>query len=56
MGNQDWFDGTSNFVIWKARMLRLLDEHFLKIYVDNVVVEPMDLDLLKMYKGETAKA
>lgn len=33
-----------------------MDEHFLKIYVDSVVVEPTDPDLLKKYKGEMVKA
>jgi len=53
--NQDRLDGLSNYVIWKARMSCLLDEHFLKVYVDSVVVEPADLDSLKKYKGELAK-
>ena len=33
----------------------LLDEHFIKVYVDDVVVGPIDPDLLKKYKGEMAK-
>lgn len=49
-------DGASNYVIQKARMLCLLDEHFLKIYIDSVVAELMDPDPLKKYKGEMAKA
>jgi len=49
-------DGASNYVISKARMSCLLDEHFFKIYVNSVVVEPMDPDPLKKYKGEMEKA
>lgn len=49
--DQDRLDGASNYVIWKARMSCLLDEHFLKVYVDSVVVEPADPDPLKKYKG-----
>ena len=36
-------------------MLFLLDEHALKTYVDNVVVVPADVDLLKKYKAQMAK-
>jgi len=53
--DQDRLDGASNYVIWKARMSCFLDEHFLKIYIDSVVAELMDPDLLKKYKGENAK-
>ena len=54
--DQDRLDGASNYVIWKARMSFLLDEHALKTYVDSVVVELVDADLLKKYKVEMAKA
>lgn len=33
----------------------LLDENFLKTYVNNVVVVPINLDQLKKYKGEIVK-
>ena len=49
-------EGTSNYVIWKARISCLLDEHDLKTYVDSVKVVPADPDLLKKYKDEMAKA
>ena len=55
MRDQDRLDGASNYVIWKARMSCLLDEHFLKVYVDNRVAKPVDPDPLKKYKGEMAK-
>jgi len=54
--DEDQLDGASNYVIWKGRMSSLLDEHFLKVYVDSVVVEPANLDPLKTYQGERAKA
>jgi len=54
--DQDRLDGASNFVIWKARISCLLDEHNLKIYVDSVVAIPTDPDALKKYKGEMEKA
>jgi len=53
--DQDRLDGASNYLIWKERMLCLLDEHFLKTYVASVVVVPAHLDPLKKYKGEMAK-
>lgn len=34
----------------------LWEEHFLKIYDNNVVVEPIDPNPLKKYKGEAVKA
>jgi len=42
VGIRDWdrLDGASNYVIWKARMSFLLDEHGLKAYINNVVVVP----------------
>ena len=49
-------DGASNYVIWKARMSLVLDEHALKTYVDNMVVAPADAYPLKKYKAEMAKA
>lgn len=47
--DHDRLDRASNYVIWKARMPFLLDEHALKIYVDNVVAMPTDEDSLKKY-------
>jgi len=49
-------DGASNYVIWKARISCLLDEHDLKRYVDNVVDVLGDVDPIKKYKNEMAKA
>ena len=54
--DQDKLDEASNYVIWKARMYFLLDEHVLKTYVDSVVAVLGDADLLKKYKFEMAKA
>jgi len=53
---QDWLEGASNYVIWKARISCLLDENDFKTYVDSVVVVPTDLDLIKTYKAEMVKA
>lgn len=49
-------DGSSNYVIWKARISCLLDEHDLKMYVNSVVVVLGDADPLKKYKAQMAKA
>ena len=54
--DHDKLDGTHNYVIWKARMSFLLDEHSLKTYVNSVVVVPTNLDPLKKYSTEMAKA
>ena len=45
--DQDRLDGASNYVIWKARMSFLLEEHALKTYVDSVIVVPADANPLK---------
>ena len=47
MRDHDRLDGASSYVIWKARMLFLLDEHALKTYIDNVVVVSANADPLK---------
>ena len=54
--DQDRLEGASNYVIWKARISCLLDEHDLKTYIDSVVVVPADANPLKAYKKEMAKA
>lgn len=54
--DQDRLDRDSNYVIWKARISCLLDEHDLKTYIVSVVVVPADADPLKKYKKEMARA
>lgn len=54
--DQDRLDGASNFVIWKARILAILDKHCIKDYALKVVVVPVDVDPLKKYKEAQAKA
>ena len=49
-------EGSSNYVIWKERIKFLLDEYDLKVFVDNVVVVPKNLNQLKNYKSDIAKA
>ena len=47
--DQDKLDGASNFVIWKARILAVLDQNRIKNYALKVVAVPVDADLLKKY-------
>jgi len=54
--DQDRLDRASNYVILKARMSCLVDEHNLKANGNSVVVELADANLLKKYKAEMAKA
>jgi len=54
--DQDRLDEASNYVIWKAKINCLLDEHNLKACVDSVVAESTDADPLKKYKVEMVKA
>ena len=54
--DQDRLEGASNYVIWKARISFLLDEHDLKTFIDSVEVVPIDAYPLKAYKKDTTKA
>ena len=53
--DQDWLEGSSNYVIWKERIQFLLDEFDLKTFVANVVVVPKNPDQLMKYKTNMAK-
>ena len=54
--NQDRLDGASNFVIWKARILAILDEHRIKDHALSTIVVLVDADPLKKYEEAQAKA
>lgn len=54
--DQDRLDRASNFVIWKARILAILDKHRIKDYALKVVGESIDADPLKKYEEAYAKA
>ena len=45
--DQDKLDGASNFVIWKARILAVLDEHLIKDHALTNIVVLVDVDPLK---------
>lgn len=49
-------DGASNFVIWKTKILAVLDKNHIKDYALEVVVVPVDADPLKKYEEAQAKA
>ena len=49
-------DGASNFVIWKARILTILDKHRIKDYSLKTVVVLVDADPLKKFEEAQAKA
>ena len=53
--DQDRLNGASNFVIWKARILSVLDEHRIKHLAKSAVVVPIDADSLKKYEEAQAK-
>lgn len=54
--DQDWLEGSSNYVIWKEMMKFLLDEHDLKLFIEGVLVVLLDEDPLKEYKKNMAQA
>ena len=47
-------DDVSNFVIWRARILTILDEYDIKDHAENVLVVPIDADPLKKFKENQA--
>lgn len=54
--DQDKLDGASNFVIWKARILSVLDRHCIKAFALRTVAIPVDPADNKRYKDVMAKA
>ena len=54
--DQGRLEGASNYVIWKTRILVVLEEYDLKAYVKSVVVVPTKNDQKKKYKDEQGKA
>jgi len=53
--DQYWLDKASDYVILKARISCLIDEHDLKMYVNSVVAMLTYADPLKKYKAEVVK-
>ena len=54
--DQDRLDGASNFVVWKATILSILDRHCIKAFALRIVailVDPVDNE---KYEEATAKA
>ena len=54
--DQDRLDSVSNFVIWRARILIVLDEYDIKDHAENVLVVPTDPNPLKKYNKSQAWA
>ena len=52
---QEQLDGASNYVIWKARISFLLDEHGLKTFTDSTLDEPTDVAPLRAFMKNMAK-
>ena len=40
--DQDWLDDVSNFVIWRARILSVLDEYGIKDHATSVLAMPVE--------------
>jgi len=54
--DQDRLDEASNFVIWKAKILAILDKHHIKDYALRTLAIPIDLDANEKYEEAQAKA
>ena len=53
--DQDRLDGMSNYVIWKTRILSVLDEYGLKDHAEKTLAVPTDADPLKKYEENQAR-
>ena len=42
--DQDRLNGMSNFIIWRAKILTVLDEYSIKDHAEKVLVVPTDAD------------
>ena len=54
--DQDRLDGASNFVVWKARILSILDKHRIKGFALRVMAIPIDPVANERYEEAMAKA
>jgi len=54
--DRDRLHGASNFVIWKARILAILDKHRIKGYALRTVVVPVSTDANEKYEEAQSKA
>lgn len=54
--DQDKLDGASNFVVWKARILSILDRHRIKAFTLRIVAIPVDPADNEKYEEAMAKA
>ena len=54
--DQNKLDGASNFVIWKARILSVLDRHRIKVFALRTVAIPVDPADNEKYEDAMAKA
>ena len=49
MRDHDRLDIVSNFSIWKARILTVLDKYGIKDHAENVLDVPIDVDALNKF-------
>ena len=47
--DQDRLDGPSNFSVWKARILIVLEAYHLRDHAEQVMATPIDADLLRKH-------
>ena len=52
--DHDRLDDVSNFVIWRARILSVLDEYDIKDHAENVIAVPANADPLKKFNENQA--
>ena len=54
--DQDRLDGLSNFSVWKARILIVLEAYHLRDHAEQVLAMPTDADLLRKHNEATRHA
>jgi len=54
--DQDKLDGASNFVIWKARILAVLDRHRIKVFCLRTMAIPVNPTKNEKYENAMVRA
>ena len=54
--DQDRLDSVSNFIIWRVKILSVLDEYNIKNHAENVPAKPANPDPLKKFNENQARA
>ena len=54
--DQDRLEGLSKFLVWKARILIVLEAYNLRDHAEQILATPTDADLLQKHRGSAGHA